>query len=216
MIIVGIADTHMAHEEVNVPPGDILVVAGDFTSGNMNIQDVITFNAWLGKLPHKHKIVVAGNHDFICENNYLHMQQLFTNAEYLDTEATTIEGIKFFGCPWTPDFNQWAFMYPRDGDKGGRIWRQVPEDTQVLVTHGPPAGTTLGKLPDHYDRGGEDCGCKMLRARILELPKLQAAFCGHIHEGAGQEYVGNTLCINATVMDGAYTVCHHGKQIEIV
>ena len=214
MRIVGIADTHGAERQIVVPAGDILVVAGDFCTYG-KLEEVAIFNTWLGTLPHKHKVVVAGNHDLIAQNNYLEMARLFTNARYLDEEPAIIAGIKFYGCPWTPEFNDWAFGYPHNSHKADVIWRHVPDDTQVLITHGPPAGTALGKLPDHYSRSGEDCGCAVLRNRILELPKLVVNFCGHIHEGYGIEKLGQVTCMNVTVLDGQYQVAHPGTVFEL-
>ena len=64
--IVCISDTHssveMARPPFEVPNGDILIHAGDFTEHG-KIGNVEGFDRWLGSLPHKHKIVVAGNHE---------------------------------------------------------------------------------------------------------------------------------------------------------
>jgi 3',5'-cyclic AMP phosphodiesterase CpdA len=213
--IVGIADTHMAHEQVKPIPGDILVVAGDFM-GHGYVKELAVFNKWLGTLPHRHKIVVAGNHDWACQEEAAHLiKGIFTNAIYLNMEATTVMGIKFFGCPWTPEFFDWAFMYPRDGQMGRDIWAQVPEDTNVLVTHGPPAGTTLGLTKDHMDRMGQDAGCRLLTERILQLPNLKATFHGHIHPGAGIDVIQERVtCHNVAVVDEYYQVKHHGLKYE--
>ena len=45
-----------------IPDGDVLIHAGDFTRCG-HLQEVKEFNTWLGTLPHKHKIVIAGNHE---------------------------------------------------------------------------------------------------------------------------------------------------------
>ena len=211
--IVGIADTHMSHEDVKVPPGDILVVAGDF-SGHGTLQDIAVFNTWLGTLPHEHKLVVAGNHDLAAEHNCLAVRSIFTNATYLDEESATVRGIKFYGCPWTPEFFDWAFMYPRDGRMGQRIWQRVPEDTNVLITHGPPTGASISRVKDSYSRPGRECGCGLLRVRILELPNLKASFHGHIHSGHGKELVGKTTCMNVSVMDERYEVVNPGTSFS--
>ena len=42
-----------------LPDGDILIHAGDFTLTG-HVLEVKKFNTWLGTLPHKHKIVIAG------------------------------------------------------------------------------------------------------------------------------------------------------------
>lgn len=59
---VCISDTHTKHKSLQLPPGDVLIHAGDFTFGGSpsEIQD---FNSWLGGLNFEHKVVIAGNHE---------------------------------------------------------------------------------------------------------------------------------------------------------
>ena len=104
---VCVSDTHNKTNRLRVPPGDVLLHAGDFTmTGQMG--EVEHFNTWLGMflagcwhfllgdwfeeaklrcvkeqlpntndyfssgtLPHKHKIVIAGNHDISFDDNML-------------------------------------------------------------------------------------------------------------------------------------------------
>lgn len=211
--IVGIADTHMSHEEVCPPEGDILVVAGDFL-GHGHMNELHAFNRWIGTLPHRHKIVVAGNHDLVCQESPGLIKGFLTNAIYLNMEAVEVLGIKFFGCPWTPEFFNWAFMYPRDGAIAKRLWAQVPESTNVLISHGPPAGLTLGITKDHFDRGSEDAGCQIQRRCIEQLPNLRATFHGHIHPGFGIDKIGDVVCHNVSVVDDRYYVVRHGLQYK--
>lgn len=83
MRVVCVSDTHGLHAEaLAVPPGDVFVHAGDFTDTGER-DEVLAFNAFLGRLPHKYKLVVAGNHeatfdrDFYPRNwhHYGHRQQ---------------------------------------------------------------------------------------------------------------------------------------------
>ena len=204
--IVGISDTHGSHECVAPINGDILVVAGDFC-GMGGWQDIVNFNTWLGTLPHRYKIVVPGNHDLVCQNNNGLMKTAFTNAIYLDMEAAEVMGVKFFGVPWTPEFYNWAYMYPRDSEKAERIWAAVPEDTNILISHGTPYGAEyIGCVKDSFGRPGEDVGCKVLRKRMIELPMLQASFHGHIHSGSGVGMVGSIRCMNVSVLNELYDV----------
>ena len=52
----------------SIPDGDVFLHTGDFTYKKSKdltqLEQVIQFNNWLGTLPHKHKIVIAGNHEF--------------------------------------------------------------------------------------------------------------------------------------------------------
>ena len=207
--IAGIADTHCKHAEVRPPKADILVVSGDFC-GYGTLLEITAFNAWLGTLPHKHKIVVAGNHDMWLEGNATMGKQLFTNAIYLDCEAVEVMGIKFYGCPWTPAFCYWAFMYERAGAKAERIWAKVPDDTNVIISHGPPIGTGLGITVGYNGQPRTDEGCPILRNRIERLPALRATFHGHLHAGFGTAKIGNIVCHNVAVVDDQYDVVRHG------
>ena len=69
LTIVLISDTHELHREVNIPPGDLLIHAGDFTMNSMSAEKLIDFNEWLGDLPHALRVVIPGNHDFVPDAN---------------------------------------------------------------------------------------------------------------------------------------------------
>jgi Icc-related predicted phosphoesterase len=63
-----------------------------------------------------------------------------------------------------------------------RVWQQIPEDTDVIVVHGPPKGV----LDFSHKRDGsiEMCGCSALKKRIDKIkPKL--VLFGHIHNNRG-------------------------------
>lgn len=62
--IVCMSDTHARTDRIqfDIPAGDIFIHAGDFTNWGGK-DDVKQFNSWLESLPHKHKIVIAGNHE---------------------------------------------------------------------------------------------------------------------------------------------------------
>jgi len=63
MVLVLIADTHASEHDVDVPPRDILIHAGDFTMFSKSLSAIERFNDWLGGLPHLHKVVIPGNHE---------------------------------------------------------------------------------------------------------------------------------------------------------
>ena len=67
--VVAISDTHALHGSMYypIPDGDILVHAGDFTNVG-EIYDVRRFANFLHNLPHKRKIIIAGNHDWGLAN----------------------------------------------------------------------------------------------------------------------------------------------------
>lgn len=193
--IVAISDTHTRHDRVRVPDGDVLVHAGDFTSVG-ELGDVASFDRFLGTLPHRHKIVIAGNHDFCFERTPERARALLTSCIYLQDEAVTIEGVKFYGSPWQPWFFDWAFNLHR-GAPIRKKWALIPAGTDVLVTHGPPRG--------HGDltHDGEQAGCEDLLRRIQVLRPRVHIF-GHIHEGAGVTRDEHTTYINASTCNLDY------------
>jgi predicted phosphohydrolase len=109
MRIVCVSDTHGYHELTRVPGGDVLVHAGDVCRHG-GLEDVDDFNRWLGKLPHRHKIVICGNHDWCFQEKPAEARARLTNAIYLEDSGCEIEGLTFYGSPWTPLFCDWSFM----------------------------------------------------------------------------------------------------------
>ncbi len=190
MRLVLLSDTHARHHKIPVvPDGDILLHAGDLTNHG-ELPDVEHFNGWLGRLPHRHKVVIAGNHDFCFEHDPS-ARKLFTNAYYLQDEMLELEGLKIYGSPWQPRFCDWAFNVDR-GPKLAAIWAQIPDDTDVLITHGPP----LGQLDVTYD--GRAVGCEDLRDRLRAVrPRLH--LFGHIHESYGLARDEHTIYANASI-----------------
>lgn len=176
MKIVAISDTHNKHESLTIPDGDVLVHCGDFSTGG-SLTELMKFNMWLGTLPHKHKIVVPGNHDFICEDLPELCRQEFTNAILLIDQMLLIEDKKFYGTPWVPEYGRFAFMLS-EAELALKFSR-IPNNLDVLITHGPPK-KVLDKV-----RSGEYAGSESLYKRCLEVrPKVNVF--GHIHEGYGK------------------------------
>jgi Icc-related predicted phosphoesterase len=190
MRLVCVSDTHGYHDAMHVPDGDVLIHAGDLTRRG-TLEEVRAAGAWLTKLPHKHKLVVAGNHDFLFERDPATARALFTHATYLEDEGVEIDGVRFYGSPYTPEFFNWAFMLPR-GEALRAKWSRIPNDVDVLVTHGPP-----NKVLDRTVHG-DHAGCEALAERVAELkPKLHVF--GHIHEGYGIRDDGPTRYMNASI-----------------
>jgi Icc-related predicted phosphoesterase len=200
MRIVCISDTHSRHDQIEVPSGDVLIHAGDSTIVG-HVEEIAKFNYWLGRLPHPHKILIAGNHDWLFEKEPALAESLVTHAHYLRDSAVVIEGLKFYGSPWQPRFMHWAFNLSR-GAEIKRKWDLIHEDTDVLVTHGPPHGI-LDLVP--RDRIGtfENTGCEELALAVKRIrPKLHVF--GHIHEGYGVTQKSGTTFVNACTCDAAY------------
>jgi predicted phosphohydrolase len=99
--VILLSDTHQLHREVEVPEGDILIHAGDFTVFSKSMSAVGDFNTWLGELPHQHKIVVPGNHEFFLEADSAR-RSLLANATVLINESFEVEGLRIWCSPTTP------------------------------------------------------------------------------------------------------------------
>lgn len=208
MKIVAISDTHTMHRGIDIPDGDVLIHAGDIT-GRGSFHQIIDFCTWLEQLPHKHKIVIAGNHDwcFVNKGREMSAGAISESATYLEDSEIVIDGIKFYGSPWQPEFCDWAFNLPR-GKALAEKWRMIPDDTDVLITHGPPQHI-LDYCPDG------NVGCADLRVRVLRMPNLKYHIFGHIHESYGTEVRGQTTFVNASVCTGAYKPINPPIVIDI-
>ena len=202
MKIVCISDTHEFHRQIKVPDGDVLIHSGDF-SWRGTEEATVDFNEWLGTLPHKHKIFVPGNHDFIFQRNVSMARALLSNATVLIDESVEIDGIKFHGVPWTPQFFNWAFM--GDREKMKQVWEAVPEGVDVLITHGPAYGILDAVRPPHPITTRVGC---MDLAEALPRIKPKIHVFGHIHESYGQTGIGDTLHINAATCNDRYNKFH--------
>jgi predicted phosphodiesterase len=171
MKIWHISDTHGYHDLLKVPNGiDLVIHSGDCSNPRdpyNNEPEVREFIHWYKELPIKHKIYVAGNHDTSIEKKLVTKKDFEDyNIIYLENEYITIDGIKIFGSPHTPQFGQWAFMKERV--KLERFWKlAIHEPCDIIVVHGPPKGI----LDKSYDRDNnmESCGDKSLLNLVLEM-----------------------------------------------
>ncbi|MCK7546244.1 metallophosphatase domain-containing protein [Marinobacter bryozoorum] len=200
MRLVCISDTHGLHRQIPaVPDGDVLIHAGD-SLGQGTLENLADLNDWLGTLPHQHKIVIAGNHDWVFQEAPALARETLTNAIYLEDSGTELDGLRFWGSPWTPQFLNWAFMLKR-GQALREKWQLIPKNTDLLITHGPPRGIGDQVSVDFRTR---EVGCVDLEQRLEQLPNLQAHVFGHIHEGYGQYLRGQTRLINASTCTARY------------
>lgn len=202
MNLVCISDTHGLHRKIKLPEGDILIHAGDFTR-NGELSTIHDFNLWLGeqKENFKYILVIAGNHDRSFESNPEIVEPLLTNAIYLKDSGVVIDDVSFWGSPWQPWFCNWAFNLQR-GQPLKEKWDLIPDDTDVLITHGPPYGI-LDVLDDIGSEPGKNIGCEDLMDRVRKInPKVHVF--GHIHEGYGMHAGHRTNFINASSCTSSY------------
>jgi Icc-related predicted phosphoesterase len=192
MRLVLISDTHGDHDHLSVPDGDVLIHAGDMTD-NGEVSEVRDFNRWLGTLPHKHKLVIAGNHDFCLADGSPSAWELLSHATYLQDQAVVIASMMFYGSPWQPSYCDMAFNLSSDAQLQEK-WSLIPQDTDVLITHCPPHGILDVTMDDH-----EHIGCKMLRPLVLNWVKPRLHVFGHVHEQHGNKLTPETLFVNASI-----------------
>nr|CAI5864306.1 unnamed protein product [Callosobruchus analis] len=214
--VVCMSDTHMRSIKFDIPDGDVFIHAGDFS----NIGDrpsIIAFNQWLGSLPHKHKIVIAGNWDLTFDTktvdhfkwlmhlrgrnvvpaDTINLKQYLTNCTYLKDSSTEVYGVKIYGSPWIPERPNGAFSLKRGKELLSK-WNKIPSDTDILVTHTPPLG--------HGDLtlSGVRAGCVELLNTVRLRVKPKYHIFGHIHEGYGVTSDSEISFINASTCDINY------------
>lgn len=224
--IVCMSDTHSFTSSIKfcIPDGDIFIHAGDFTRCGAE-QEVDEFNTWLGRLPHKYKIVIAGNHELSFDEkftkltspssfksiptlghtrNELHeavgaknIREKLKNCIYLEDSGIELFGLKIYGSPWQPEFHKWAFNLSR-GEEILQKWNLIPENVDVLITHTPPVG--------HGDAccTGVRAGCVELLTTVQNRVKPKYHVFGHIHEGYGITTDGTIIYVNASTCNINY------------
>ncbi|HOZ79011.1 MAG TPA: metallophosphatase domain-containing protein [Ferruginibacter sp.] len=197
MRITAISDTHGLHDKLMLPPGDVLIHAGDISMKGTE-PEILPFMKWFGQQNFNHKIFIAGNHDFYFEKMPEEEINKIIAADviYLNDSGTEIDGITFWGSPITPWFFNWAFNRHR-GEAIKRHWDLIPDNTDVLITHGP-----VYKILDKTTNGTYT-GCEDLLLKVQEI-KSKVHICGHIHEAYGSIEKDGTLFINASVLDEKY------------
>ena len=205
--IVAVSDTHSRHRELVVPDGDILIHAGDATMAG-TVRELIEFNAWLGALPHRIKIVCAGNHDWLFEKDPHLARVILTNARYIEDQLTTTLGLRIYVSPWQPRFFDWAFNLDR-GEPIRAKWDLIPHELDILVTHGPPYG-----ILDVSGMTGEHVGCEELR-RAVERVRPRVHIFGHIHHSYGVMVHEGIKFINASICDEGYQPTHAPIIIDL-
>lgn len=194
MRIVAISDTHCRHQGLRLPEGDVLVHAGDMSLTGSYLE-IVSFIFWFQEQPFKHKVLIAGNHDFYFERHPENVASLTQNITYLQDQMTEIDGVRFYGMPWTPEFNGWAFNLERRGRDMVRKCEQIPTSTDVLITHGPPYHI-LDDSPD----GRFGCLDLLVAVRRVQ-PKVH--IFGHNHMGYGAMAWYHTRFNNVSTCDMA-------------
>ncbi len=208
MKITCIADLH--GELPELPGGDLLLMAGDYTGSNKVVQWMSFFN-WIKKQQYRKIVAIAGNHD-----GFLQCCVPYTegNFEYLSDSGTEFEGIKIYGSPWNRTFSGinahcTAFTYADETWFFDEKVAKIPTDTDILLTHTP----AYGRLDVAK---GKNLGSTALASYLTYMGRPKLHVFGHIHEGYGQEekYCG-CLSINCSHMNGDYEAVNAPITIEL-
>ncbi|CAJ1447199.1 unnamed protein product [Effrenium voratum] len=189
MRVVVVSDTHNQHQELEVPEGDLLIHCGDMTNRG-SAPELAEVNRWFENLPHLHKVAICGNMDQRLESQTKEKRAKFLpSVMYLEDDAVEIDGLRIYGSPYTPKF---CGAFQLDGEQAAsEKWSAIPEDLDILITHGPPA-----KVLDCVGRGIH-AGCPELLKRV-ERAQPRFHFFGHIHEEGGKQCTqGRTTFVNA-------------------
>ena len=213
-----ISDTHNKHKLLtgDLPGGSLLLHSGDISSMGYE-HEIREFAKWYDGLNYDHKVFIAGNHDWGFQNNVEKVKGILTEyktIDYIQDELMTVqEGdgpeVKIWGSPWQPEFYNWAFNLPKNGEELKAKWDMIPEGIDILITHGP----AWGILDDVEGNRNVHLGCELLADRIKVVkPKIHV--CGHIHSGYGYVFDGDTHYINASVLNEEYYYGNKPLMVE--
>jgi predicted phosphodiesterase len=216
-------------EFIDQNKSNILVHSGDCTNMGKE-KEIEDFIHWFQNIKgFDNKIFIAGNHDLGFEyyNGVRHNNEVpwlhhllneenlsQSNVVYLHDSEFVIESsefsrpIKIYGSPWQPEFYNWAFNLPRNGKELEEKWAQIPEDTDILITHGPPHGVR-DFTPNYFQ-----VGCELLRFRVEQIKPLVHVF-GHIHHAHGGAIIKDTLFVNASICNESYQPTNKPIIIEL-
>lgn len=212
MRIVCVSDTHNQLDKIKIPDGDLLLHSGDFTDRG-TLQQVAKELCLLGKLPHINKCIIAGNHDFLFQKEPSLAKQIAVDngLTYLEGSSVEIEGLTIFGSPYTTYFFNWAFNFEeQDLDQAREHWNLIPDNTNIIITHGPPRS-----ILDFVPRG-QHVGCGPLLHKLLDLPELLLHSFGHVHFSTGYEQHGNKHFINSSICNEQYHPVNNPYIVDIV
>lgn len=217
MKICVLSDTHSRHDQITLPPADVVVHCGDATATG-STEEVEAFISWFLHTPYRHRILVGGNHDWALET----LADMPAGISYLRGQSIEIEGVKFYGAPWRPRPSWVTREHPPGkysafgvmGDEIASRWDHIPPDTQVLITHCPPWGVLDLSPPSERHPTSHHKGCSALLEAVMRVkPKLH--LFGHNHHQTGQMEQEGILFVNAALMDDDYQLTKSPLVIEI-
>ena len=217
MKVAVVSDTHGI--DFKIPKCDLLVHCGDWSDLKIQRDEELMWcflHRFLSKVENSscgYFIFIAGNHDLITltENFESRIKDLarklcpHLQVYYLNNSSVIINDIKFWGSPVTqqinPKFKYWAH------ETNTPIY-EIPDDTDVVITHQPPKYKGLGTTY-WLDKSGlsNNYGSEELYSALLKT-EAKYHFCGHIHTGQHRfttyENEVGTKGINCSLLNEEY------------
>jgi len=195
-----ISDTHGDHEKLGIMSGDVLIHCGDmFNLYNRSDVDFEKIDDWFGRQNFDLILCIDGKHDFDLEERSKHLANPFKNAVVLNGDSYTYKGVNFFGAPWVPDLDGHAYFVSNSDLKSK--WAEIPNNTDVLITHTPPAGIM------DKSSSGLKFGCPYLSTALDSLSPRLHCF-GHVHASSGVLRKNDTMYINASMVNRKHKIIH--------
>eukprot|EP00435_Cladocopium_sp_Y103_P066862 s271_g29.t1 len=204
---VCISDTHLHHHDLWLPPGDILIHCGDVLLESRGLQakdldELRRFHSWIAQQPHKHKLLVAGNHDGALQELKVDgVRQILPKCTYLQDESIELEGLKIHASPLSTGQSPNSAFQSQSGYDEHAACRAIPPGLDLLITHGPGGHGALGRASP------------LLAEHIAAvLPRVH--LFGHYHLGHGirQEEV---LFVNASSADALFAMTNPAIVLDI-
>lgn len=195
--IACISDTHDVYYP-EIPEVDAIIHAGDITlSGSPD--ETMRFLRWFEGLPIKHKLFIGGNHDRFLEQYGAALMDDYKSIHMLWDSSYDLESYKVWGSPTSAAYGRIrAFAKEREAIFDEKYWDRIPDDADIVVTHGPAHGCL-----DSSTRYGEYLGdIPLYKTLSQKAPRYH--ICGHIHGGHGKMSIEGTTFINAAVLNEAY------------
>ena len=214
MKIVLVSDTHNQISKIKLPDADLLIHAGDFSMKG-DYVDFIKFNNDLDTIAplYKYGVVgIFGNHELFSESHFDLAKAVIGNMKLLHDSEIVINNIKLWGSPHQPVFYNWAWNLPR-GEQIKKKWDLIPDDIDILITHGPPMGILDRTISNKYGPA-QNVGCEELIKRVEKIaPKLHVF--GHIHSSYGMIQKDKTIYLNASTCNEKYRPINPPFIVEI-
>lgn len=202
-----ISDTHSSHETLGTLGGDVLIHCGDmFNLFSPDFDEIERIDNWFGRQDFDLILCTGGNHDLALQRRLKAAESPFRNAVYLQDRSYVHKGITFYGAPWTPELRGQAFF--KDDAELGEKWSRIPADTEVLITHTPPAGVL-----DVSSRGLQ-LGCEHLADALKRVSPRLHCF-GHVHASSGVREVDGTLFVNASSVNSQFELVRAPYEVVL-